>query len=179
MCPQFSTQDTSPGPQGVHNSLYRILHQVPRVFTIDGFHYIQDTSPGPQGVHNRGAPLYTRHFTRSPKCPQHRGVPLYTGHFPRTPRCPQWRGSTVYKTLHQVPKVSTIDGSTDQQPPSAPQCRPQHPALDPPDCPSPHHWRRGSLPCGVAAPEVSGMTRHSPAWQTGCWGRETTASLDD
>ena len=51
-------------------SLYRTLHQVPKVSTIEGFHCIQDTSPGPQGVHNRGVTLYTGHFTRSPRCPQ-------------------------------------------------------------------------------------------------------------
>ena len=48
----------------------------------EGFHCIQDTPPGPQGVHSRGVPLYTGHFTRS----------------------------TVYRTLYQVPKVSTIEG---------------------------------------------------------------------
>ena len=106
-------QDTSPGPQGVHNrgvplytgqftgsprcpqwrgfTVYRTLHQVPKVSTIEGFHCIQDTSPGPQGVHNRG-------------------VPLYTGQFTGSPRCPQWRGFTVYRALHQVPNVSTIEG---------------------------------------------------------------------
>ena len=51
-------------------SLYRTLHQVPKVSTIEGFYCIQDTSPGPQGVHNRGVLLYTEHFTGSPRCPQ-------------------------------------------------------------------------------------------------------------
>ena len=40
--------------------MYKTLHQVPKVSTIEGFHNVQDTSPGPQGVHNRGIPLY--HF---------------------------------------------------------------------------------------------------------------------
>ena len=40
-----------------------------------GHFCMQDTSPGPQGVHSRGVPemrtpLYTGHFTRSPRCPQ-------------------------------------------------------------------------------------------------------------
>ena len=151
-------------PQQRGSTVYRTLHQVPKVSTIEGLHCIQDTSPGPQGVHNRGVPLYTGHFTRSPRCPQqrgstvyrtlhqvpkvstiegfhciqdtspgpkvstiegfhciqdtspglqgvhNRGAPLYTGHFTRSPRCLQQRGSTVYRTLHQVPKVSTIEG---------------------------------------------------------------------
>ena len=58
----LSIQDTSPGPQDVHNrgvplAVHRTLHQVPKVSTIEGFHCIQDTSPGPQGVHNKGVPL--------------------------------------------------------------------------------------------------------------------------
>ena len=106
-------QDTSPGPQGVHirgvplytghftrsprcpqswgSTVYWTLHQVPKVSTVVGFYCILDTSPGPQGVHSRGVPLHTGHFTRSPRCPQ------------------SW-GSTAYRTLHQVPKVSTIVG---------------------------------------------------------------------
>ena len=42
---------------------------------------IQDTSPGPKGVHNRGVPEMR--------------TPLYTEHFSRSPRSPYWRGSTV------------------------------------------------------------------------------------
>ena len=72
------TQDTSPQVPKVSTlegfTLYRTLHQVPKVSTIEGFHCIQDTSPGPQGSHNRGVPkmrtpLYTGHSTRSPRCP--------------------------------------------------------------------------------------------------------------
>ena len=73
------------------STVYRAQHQVPKVCTMEGFHCIQDIAPGPQGVHNGGAPLYTGHCTRSP-------------------RCAQWRGSTVYRVLHQVPKVCTMEG---------------------------------------------------------------------
>ena len=34
---------------------------------------------------------------------------LYIEHFTRSQWCPQLRGSTVYRTLYQVPKVSTIE----------------------------------------------------------------------
>ena len=79
-------QDTSPGPQGVHNRGFHCIQNTlpgPKVSTIERFHCIQDTSPGPQGVHNRGVPLYTEHFTRSQGV-HNREVPLYTGHFTRS-----------------------------------------------------------------------------------------------
>ena len=71
----------------LHVHVYRILDQVPKVSTIEGFHCIQDTSPGPQGVHNRGIPLYTGYFT-GPQGVHNRGVPLYyTRHQP----CVSWK----------------------------------------------------------------------------------------
>ena len=76
----FSIQDTSPVPQGVHNR-------------GPGFHCIQDTSPGPQGVHSRGVSTVYRTLHQVPKVSTIEG-----------------RGSTVYRTLHQVPKVSAIKG---------------------------------------------------------------------
>ena len=88
------------------STVYRTLHQVPKVSTIEGFHCIQDTSPGPQGIR-----LHCIQDTSpDPQGVHNRGVPLYTGHFIRSPRCPQWRGSTVYRTLHQISNVSTIEG---------------------------------------------------------------------
>ena len=46
-----SIENTSPGPQGVNN-------------TIEGFHCIQDTLPGPQCIHNKGTPVCI-YFTSS------------------------------------------------------------------------------------------------------------------
>ncbi len=109
----LSIQDILPRPQGVHNkgvprTVYRTLHQVPKVTTIEGFHCIQDILPGPQGVHNKGVPrtVYrTLHqvpkvttiegfhciqdILPGPQGAHNRGVPLYTENFTRSPRCPQ------------------------------------------------------------------------------------------
>ena len=47
-------------PPQLSGNLYRTLHQVPKVSTIEGFHCMQYTPPYPQGVHNRRIPLYLK-----------------------------------------------------------------------------------------------------------------------